>query len=247
MDALLGDEIGRGGFGTVHIHKKDPSLCIKVSNKSSNNSTSCRQWSNEYKKITSFVDNIQDLPSYKGLKLVKVIKPIEFTDTNQQCYMVLPRVFRPEGKASNNLPTIQAQFGFPSVRMVHKGRGEFIGLNEIKEYMSKEDIEIASKELGIIMGLIHFVGKNDAYDVELFLGKEYRGKKSKLFLADFDLSETIKQYDAETIHRMAWSLDAVPYFPRESVDPKLFELFKQGYTRVSPDEKVVEKILEDYE
>lgn len=229
MEKLLGTELGRGGYGTVYIKKDDDSLCIKVSNKKGN---ICRQWSNEYKKIIKFTQKLESNDLYKKLKFVKIVKPIEFVESNEQCYMVLPRIFRPEGKNIIK-PTIQALFGQISSDVIMKGRGELLGLKEIKEIVNNDNnITDMIQELGIMMALIHFVGKNDAYDVELYLGKESNSKKCRLYLADFDLSEEIKKYDDETIKRITWSLDAVPYFPTEDSNEELFKIFKNAYKSV---------------
>lgn len=242
MDSLIGDEIGRGGFGVVYVKKDDPSACVKVSNKESN---SCRKWSNEYKKIKSLLDKISDHSDYKKMKMIRIISPTEFVEDHKICYMSMPRVFRPEGRNVVK-PTIQAQLGWPSSSLIHKGRGEFIGLKEIKEYIQTDDLQTACYELGVMMSLIHFVGKNDAYDMELYLGKEANSKKCRFYIADFDLSEEITKYDNGTYERLTWCFDAVPYFPRKSVDPELFEFFYKGYCKFGPID-VVEKIFEDYD
>jgi len=254
MENLLGTELGRGGYGTVYIKKDDDSLCIKVSNKKGN---TCRQWSNEYKKIIKFTEKLENNSIFKKIKLVKIVKPIEFIESDDQCYMILPRIFRHEGKHIIK-PTIQALFGQKSSDIVMKGRGELLGLKEIKNIVdNNNDIEDMVRELGTIMALMHFVGKNDAYDVELFLGKEANSKKCRLYLADFDLSEEIKNYNDETIKRITWSMDAVPYFPTEDSDEELFKIFKDAYKSVVQniiDTKtnslinidIVEQIFENY-
>ncbi len=248
MDNILGQEFGRGGFGIVYTHKNDSGLCVKVSNKVKGNQ-SCRQWSNEYKKIMSFYEKISESEFYKKLKLAKVLKPTEFVESPEQCYMIMPRVFRPEGKDIIK-PTIQAQLGCPSCSMIHKGRGEFMGLEQIKTYVDDKDIENVSYELGVLMGLIHFVGKNDAYDVELYMGKETNSRKCRFYLADFDLSEEYKTLSPAIIQRLTWSLDAVPYFPTEDSDSELFKKFKKGYTEVAISvgisDDIVDTIFENY-
>jgi serine/threonine protein kinase len=242
MNNIIGEEIGRGGFGIVYQKKDNSSQCIKVSDKS-RGTTHCRQWSNEHKKIINFMNNIEiEYPNYSKFKFVKVLKSIQFVETSTECYMILPRIYRPN---RDDGYTIQAQLGSDSCHIVHKGRGEFIGLKEIKEYMSDDDIETACNELGMMMALIHFVGKNDAYDIEVFLGKELHSKKCRFYIADFDLSEEIKQYDSETIERICWSIDAVPYFPHEN-NEKLFNLFKNGYSKICNNNDLVEKIFENY-
>jgi hypothetical protein len=60
----LGEEIGRGGYGIVYVKDGYPGKCVKVSNKGLGG---CRVWSNEYKKIRSFMDLIVDNKAYKKL------------------------------------------------------------------------------------------------------------------------------------------------------------------------------------
>lgn len=244
MESILGPEIGRGGFGVVYIKKDDDTQCVKVSHKT----FSCRRWSNEYAKIINFMAPIERTPAYKSLRMVRVVKPTEFVETPEgACYMVLPRVFRPEGKHVMH-PTLQAQLGWPKGRMVHKGRGEFIGYKEIQDIVSsRTDMETACYELGVIMGLLHHVGRHDAYDVELYLGKEAHSRKPRFYLADFDLSEPVtSKDDADTFERILWSLDAVPYFPRPHIDQKLFELFKKGYESVCTDKEFTARLFDSY-
>lgn len=240
----LAQEIGRGGFGTVYAKKDDPSTCVKVSNKAK---LSCREWSNEFKKVSTFMSVIENNREFKKLKIVRVVKPTEFHETPNICYMEMPRIYRPGGQKDTG-PTIQAQLGVTSSRLTHKGRGEFIGLREIREYMSQEDIEQAARELGTMMALIHFIGRNDAYDVELYLGKEAGDKKPRFYLADFDLSEVVPtRVDEQTMRRITWSMDAVPYFPRPTTDAHLFRLFLQGYSTIVNDEETVANIFATYD
>jgi len=248
MDAKrLGDEIGRGGFGVVYADKLDKSLCIKVSNKGSE----CRQWSNEYKKIEKVMSVIETMKEYKKLKMVRVLSPRDFVETSGSCFMLMPRIYRPVESGGSGL-TLQAQCGWPSGRMIHKGRGEYIGVKEILEYITREDYETACHELGVVMGLIHFHGHNDAYDIEVFLGREFGGRKLRFYIADFDQSEVVKNLkDNETIRRLTWSFDAVPYFPRESCDVKMFKRFKDGYIKIAElagvGGDIVDKVFEDYD
>lgn len=242
MEELLDKEIGRGGFGIIYTHKTDPKLCIKVSEKSENKPTkSCREWSNEYKKIMEIKKKIYN--NIKNLKMTRIVFPTRFIETQTKCYMELPLIYRPDRDLDK--PTIQALLGVESQRTVYNGRGEFIGLQEIRELISEPDLETACYELGIIMGLIHYIAKNDAYDIEVIIGKEYHTKKTRFYLIDFDLTNKIDEYDNKTIENMTWALDAVPYFPYKSVDPTLYELFRNGYYSIVPRE-LADSIFENY-
>jgi len=92
-----------------------------------------------------------------------------------------------------------------------------------------------------MMSNIHFKGQNDAYDVEIYLGSDY-----KFYLADFDLSEEICTLDPETIQRMVWSLDAVQYFPTLDCCPDLYKVFKDGYFQnLNSDQKNIATLVFD--
>ena len=118
METLIEEEIGRVAFGTVYVKKDDPSLCIKVSNKSG---TSCRQWSNEYNKIMNLEKLINKTHIYNKIKMVRIIIPQKFVETRSYCYMIITRIFRQDGKDYN--PILQAHIGNKSGRIIHKERG----------------------------------------------------------------------------------------------------------------------------
>ena len=132
--------------------------------------------------------------------------------------------------------------------IIFKGRGQFIGLKQIKEYVDIDTIPKIVYELGKVMGLIHFKGKNDAYDMEVFLGKEEHSKICRFYIADFDLSEEIKEYDKETIKRIEWSLSAIEFFPNKDTDDEYLQLFLNGYLEIAAendiDKDVVMQIIE---
>ena len=202
----------------------EPGMCIKVSNRAN----TCRRWSNEYKKITQLVDNIDksDLGARftKRMQNVAIIKPTHFDEHSGTCYMFMPRVYRPEGVKKEIEPTIQAHLGCD------------IGLQYISKHVHRGLLKSMAYELGIAMGCIHYIGKNDAQNVELFLGKMYMSRKPQLFLADFDMSEQVPNPNAineAVIRKLAWSLDAALCFPKRDVDNKLYDLFRLGYTQVA--------------
>lgn len=255
----LGKEIGHGGFGVVYEDLTDPGTCIKVSSKNSN----CRKWSNEYKKIVDMISQINKTtgfgsPALSGLKHARIVRPSKFVDSSSnardgKCYMYMPRIYRPDGAEG---PTIQAQLGVKTANLTHKGRGHFVGLKEIADFAGGKErdklrkwLKRVSYELGKLMALIHYVGRNDAVDIEVYMGKLHRGRTPKFFVADFDMSESIVEYSDEVVGRLVWSLEAVPYFPIADIDSELYDSFSEGYLRVASKagrRDIAERVLEDY-
>lgn len=236
---ILGEEIGRGGYGTVYELEDDKSKVVKVSNK--NSGQNCRKWSDEYAKINSILSN--KLPK---LHHVEILQPDRFFEEDGLCYMILPRVFRHDCKSKTenskgsysksclNKPTIHPLLGQEKGIMIFKGRGEFIGLEEVLKILGpRYDLQYICYELGIMIASIHFIGKNDAYDIEVFLGKKYKHKKLCFYVADFDLSEPLPDViDDDVIDRLKWSIEAVPYFPNEFVNGVYYDQFMKGYKSV---------------
>ena len=227
MQQLLGKEIGRGGYGIVYECKTNPNVCIKKSTKKSN----CRAWSNEFAKITNIAKCV------KSLNLVKLVVPTKFQESDVDCFMEMPRIHNPLG--SDN--TLHPLLGESDYHYVDKKRGIFMGMKQLQEtfHFTDEYLHQVAFELGKMMSNINFKGKNDAYDVEVYLGDDF-----KFYLADFDLSEEIVTHDPDTIKRMVWSLDAVPYFPTMECCPDLYKVFKNGYlSTLNSDQKVVANLV----
>ncbi|CAH6420935.1 Hypothetical protein UVM_LOCUS285 [uncultured virus] len=250
VDLTRGRELGRGGFGIVYALAQHPDLAVKVSSRNMA-TNSCRKWHKEYQLIRDFMQRIQAaIPNFRFPDDAEIVVPVWVRETEDECSMVMPRILPPDDSG----PTVQAQLGAPSVDLVQKARGRFVGLEQIERYWQRAgergDLAKAAFEIGTLMALLHYVGKNDAYDVELFLGHQYGDPKLKFFLADFDLSQPIDRYDDETIERMVWSLDAVPYFPRPEIDRELYDAFADGYARIADLNglgNVAEAVLAAYE
>lgn len=254
MESLFGKELGRGGFGIVYEKKDDPSIAIKVSDKTM--AHSCRAWSNEYSKIKEVIERIQSHKSYKKLDMVQILDPIRFHESSSICYMLIPRVYRPEEKRSKTASktgdtpyyTLHALFGEASLRRKYLGRGEFIGLREIEEYVSKDDLSKMVFQLGVALALFHYVAKNDACDIEVFLGRDATSRKLKLFIGDFDKVSTIEAYTPHTIDNLVWCMEAVEYFPKKEVNIQLYETFKEGYLSITgKDNAYALRLFDKYE
>ena len=111
---------------------------------------------------------------------------------------------------------------------MHKSRGLFIGIKELIDkriFDTNDTIKSYMEELGHVMAKLHYEVKNDGFDIELFLSKN--GDDDVIvYIGDFDLSETITEYDKYFIDRMVWCFLAVPYFPTEG---ELFDVFSSAY------------------
>ena len=247
---LLGPKLGGGMFGSVFVDDTDPNLCIKMTKNKDND---CKRWSSEYHTIKKIEESIKDKEPYKKLKLVRLMIPTVFKDDSSLwslCYMKMPRIYRPllkDDPISKEFTTLQVQLGSGNLNLKSPklNQGEYIGLTHIRKYMDELDLENACFELGVTMGLIHFVGRQNALDIEVFLGREYRSNQVRFYIADFDTSTEIKQFDEKAIQEMVASLADKPYFPKKISDEKLFYLFYQGYASIVP-RPIVEKIFSYY-
>ena len=231
-------EIGRGGGGIVYVDNTQPEFVFKISKKGN----VCRTWNNE--------KNIYDELSIYDLDTVncEFIKMFSFENNGESCFLELSRVFNPLNKDANY--TIHPQFGKPSFNVNYKGRGLFLGIKELLEYniFTPDNLNEYIKDLAIAISNLHYIGKNDGYDIEVFVGSEKN--KNKLFIGDFDLSEMIQEYNDYTIDRLVWCLYAVPYFPRRKNE--LLDVFSDNYIlqakKNNKDDiaiQVIEKYIED--
>ena len=64
-----------------------------MSNKQ-NDRNYCRQWSDEYKKIKTLLTALETDKCYTALDTVRIVKPLEFIESDTLCYMKMVRIFR---------------------------------------------------------------------------------------------------------------------------------------------------------
>lgn len=230
-------EIGRGGGGIVYVDKSQPDIVFKISKKEN----ICRTWNNE-KNIYDKLGRHQ-----MDTDLCKFIKMLSFENNGNSCFLELSRVFNPIDTAATY--TIHPQFGKTSINIAYKGRGQFLGIKELVEngIFTEESITDYVKDLAISISRLHYIGQNDGFDIEVFVGAETNaptGSKPTLFIGDFDLSEMIVEYNDYTIGRMVWCLYTVPYFPRKGA---LLDVFSKYYIEsATGHEEIAAQVIEKY-
>lgn len=251
IESKLGTIIGKGGFGSVYTIIDMPKLCVKKSNKNNN----CRIWKNEYNIIINIHKILNKIDIFNKLKYIKIIKAIQFIEnSNGNCYMIMNRIYRPIIPITktnitklNNL-TINALFGIKKNTLYKKSqRGEFYGLDKLNDIFNEEQIKVIIKELGIVMALLHFIVKIDAFDIELYVGLEYDNITPCIYIADFDLSENIIDFNDDIIkNRICWALEAMPYFPNKDCNEEHYNIFKEAYIKIAKNDEITDKIFTCY-
>lgn len=224
----------------LHYYEKKDGNCFMVLNRIYN----------PYEK--KYMD-IKKSKSYATLSRTRSYKLSKSSKSPISPSLELSRSVSDLGKKYKNIDnykndlTIHSLFGeIGSETYKSSLRGKFIGLDLISTYLTDSEIEKISYELGQVMALLHFVAKNDATDIELYLGREFKTKKPRIYISDFDMSNDIIDYDDDTIDKLCWCFQAMPYFPSTSSSDKLYELFKEGYRKIANNDEVVEKIFDCY-
>jgi hypothetical protein len=200
----------------------------KVAFKVSSNKKICRSWGKEYKVLNEINENLEQ-SSIEEPPLVRINQSLGYKFLEDgRCVIAFPRIYSP----GNTGYVIQAYLGQPTINMLLKGKGLLLGLKELAERFQLDLSEYAY-QLGKGMGILHYIAKNDGYDIEVLLGHTYNEPSPlKLYIIDFDLSSMIREYNKETVERMIWGLEAVPHFPTPE-NPELFQAFTEGYMEIA--------------
>lgn len=230
-------KIGQGGYGSVYIDPSQPENVFKQSK----SSCTCKTWTREsiiYNKLNTFNINTSN---------VKILKMIDYYNDDQMCIMELTRAFNPLGQ--DNKYTIQVLFGNNDEEQLYDNRGLFLGVNKIIEYniINKNELNSYIQNLAIVLSRLHFIAKNDCFDVELFLSKEKDG--IIVYFGDFDQSLFIDNFTDEIINdRIIWGMCAIEYFPTPK--QSFYELFKNEYIKEAERHNcgdIATKIIQKYE
>jgi hypothetical protein len=226
-------KIGSGGNGIVYFDKMQRDVVFKVSKKSDK----CRDWKKE--KIIYDTLNRYNIDTRK----CKLLKMINFrfieSNTDNKCYLELTRVVNPLGEDEDY--TIQPLFGAMSSDKKYNEttsnsshrRGYLLGITELigkKFFPSEESIKEYIKDIAIVLARLHYIIKNDGFDIELFLDK--KDDVVTIYIGDFDLTNFITEYTDVEKDRLLMCFEAIPYFPNPG-QPELFEIFSKQYIKTA--------------
>lgn len=220
--------IGRGGYGEIYYYKNNPNMVFKMSY------NECNILNKEFKMLFSaynaYIDYTKNKKNLRNR--IHILRPNNWRIVNSNCIFRMSRIFPPDG---DERYVWHPYLGDDIEDKLYKTelhiRGKQIGLNTISKYIP---LKRASRDSGILIGIVHYGAKLDGFDTELSLGivKNYSIKKVQLFLIDFDkVSSWSELEDDELIENMVSSLEDVPYYPGPS--SKYFNDFKSGYLSVA--------------
>lgn len=242
-------QVGRGGHGIVFLRPTDQNMVFKVSKQKG----TCYEWDSEFKMITN-IHKAFEKQKIEQLKYAEVIKVKDYAQNTDMCVFCMDYI---QHTPDVNM-TIVPNFGKESINVEYNGRGLYLGLKEMRKYISPEEILIYAEQLGKIMGYLHYIAEVDGNDIEVIYGhKASDPDKNKLFVIDFDRVGTIDFakaktdafYRHEVINSMEWVLLAMPYFPVPNVGD-LYPKFKTGYLSVAQmisNISIAEEVLSYYE
>jgi hypothetical protein len=183
------------------------------------------------------------------------LKDYMYFEETKSCILMLERVYN----LYENNKTIQVMLGMDDFDFEFDG-GIINGITQLKELflnlLHDNDTYILFKQyvyqLGRLMGFLHFIIKIDAFDVEVYFGKNQK-KEYKMFIADFDQCNKISEYDEKTIIKMSQSFYmGMEHFPNNRIsDLTIYMEFKNGYMSIVSEDtkkcKIAIKVLEYYD
>lgn len=208
-------ELGRGGQGIILANDKYPQYVVKESNVAGR----CGTWNLEYRTLKDINSKFEAI-----CPEVAIIKAYEFFVEGEKCYIMLDRIYRPDNTLG---PAIQTYFGSPDVTLLNKSRGLYLGLKQLAQYLSEQEIINIIDCLGKTISYFHYGLKYDGTDLEYILGHTYGEHQNRIYILDFDLVRPIDRYDNNTINTLHWSLDSESYYPKP--DSEHYDIFKNAY------------------
>lgn len=235
--------IGRGGYGEIFYKKDNPNIVYKLSYET------CNILDREYKTLSSaYSAYITYTKTRKSLRSrIHILHPSNWKKSdNKYCIFQMSRIYPPSGQRYVWHPHFGSDdHSLNKLYQTHlHTRGVQVGLQKIKQYLP---LDRAFKDAGILIGIVHYGAKLDAFDTELTLGrvKNHNSNTIQLFLIDFDEVSRWKELtDKQLLENMISSLEAVPYYPNPS--SKYFPEFSDGYLSVAKYygyEKLAQKVL----
>ncbi len=223
--------IGRGGYGEIYYNINNPNTVYKLSHNCMNGDLN-KEYNMLLKAYNTYIKYTKNKKNLRNR--IHILKPSNWKQFNGNCLFKMSRIFSLSDDEFVWHPYLGGEEGFKDV--LYKTdlhiRGRQIGLETISKYISLKRI---TRDSGILIGIVHYGAKLDAFDTELAFGivKNYNGVKNlQLFLIDFDkVSNWDELEEDQLIENMISSLEDVPYYP--GPNSKYFSNFKSGYLSVA--------------
>ena len=225
-------EIGKGGNGIIYSSEDCPNTALKLSNK-----TYCNMFKEQYENQLLIYTCFNSIKLDKNFyKRVCILKPENFyTYKSNNCSFRMKRIFPLAEISKTSL--IQTYLGEDDFEMDVKGRGLYLGLNQLKEVLklyTNADNHIVSiddkintliSDLGTSMAIINLVCGLTNLDVEIVLGKPSELTNTyKLYIIDFD---QVSRHNFEINKDLIWGYEAEPYYPLNS------NIFWESYFKIA--------------
>lgn len=230
--------IGKGGAGTVVYDTTYPEYAFKISHKQ----TICRIWEHEQKIYIHAMGKLNERINFNNFAYAKLLTMYAYYTENSICTLMLNRISNP-----NYTSTIHALIGQEDVNYREKKRGQMLGLKQITDLLTQKRLNKCVKQIGHLIGMLHYIAKIDCYDIEVWLA--YENGKYVFYIGDFDQCQLITSYDESTKNRMVWALDAVNYFPTKE-NTSLYKIFSDAYLELAEHEGmsiIAKEILDKYD
>lgn len=208
-------EIGRGGQGIILANDTYPNVVVKQSSVSGR----CGSWNLEFKTLKDI--NSKFIPSCPEVDIIKVH---EFLVQESICYIMMDRIYRPDNALA---PAIQTYFGSPDVYLLNKARGLYVGLTQLRQYLSESEIVKMIACLGVVASFVHFGIQYDLTDVEYILGHRFAETTNKIYLLDFDLVHKVDDYTQRSLYNLSWAMNSESYYPKP--DTPYYDVFESAY------------------
>jgi len=248
-----GTQIGRGVYGKVMANDSiDPSVVVKYSESVRN----CAEFKTEFEIASHIHEKMDELGfSDQHTDVVKVIAEVTGITTLESgktmCALVMEKISRPNLEyGRENGMAYHAYFGFePDENMKFKGRGNYIGLNNIRKIFTDVPTSDLIRSMAHLVAFLHYGANVTATDMEYIIGYSPDDTKPRIYAIDFNLVRKIDDMSINDVGDLEWSLSQEKYFP-VSEDEENYNIFKDEYLNVANKYdklRFAEEVIDAYE